>query len=259
MRACAGETPVARQKYSQTMSGEILVTGATGGIGREIAKALASMGESLILGSRNVDKAERLIAELSGRHEVVYLDLTDEGSVRDAASALADKNLKGVINNAGTMERHFRTDAQGREITMVVNYLNTRLLTELLLPRLKEGSRIVFTSSLTRFAAPWHDRTEISEKEFNQIFTYALSKKLLTRYASELSKRLSPRGIGVNCMDPGIVNTGMIHMDRWFDSLADVLLRPFLRSPKKGAEPALRAYTSAETGLIYCRRCTHRL
>lgn len=237
------------------MSGRVLLTGATGGIGREIAAALAARGEQMILGCRNAEKARELLSELPGNHEVVELDLADEKSVRAAAEALAGKELKGVIHNAGTMERRYRTDALGREITMAVNYWNTRLLTELLLPRLQKGARIVFTTSLTRYLPLRTNSLEVNELSFSQLITYALSKKALTRYAADLSAQ----GVGVNCADPGVVDTGMISMDRWFDPLADRLFRPFIRNARKGAEPALRAFTSPSTGLIFCRRRTHRL
>ncbi len=237
------------------MSGQVLLTGATGGIGREIAAALASAGESLILGCRNAEKARSLVAALPGEHEVVEIDLASEKSVRAAVAALEGKKLKGIIHNAGTMERRFRTDEQGREMTMAVNYWNTQLLTELLLPRLEEGGRIVFTTSLTRYIPFLSKSPEVREKDFSQLLTYARSKKALTRYAAALAAQ----GVGVNCADPGVVDTGMISMDRWFDPLADLFFRPFIRSARKGAEPALRAFSSPRTGRIFCRRRTHRL
>lgn len=237
------------------MNGEVLLTGATGGIGQEIAAALAAKGERLILGCRNAEKARGLASRLPGAHDVVELDLADEQSVKDVARALEGRILKGIIHNAGTMERRYRTDNQGREMTMTVNYRNTRLLTELLMPQMEKEGRIVFTTSLTRFLPVKTNSLEVSEKDFSQLLTYALSKKALTRYAAELAAQ----GVGVNCADPGVVDTGMISMDRWFDPLADVLFRPFIRNARKGAEPTLRAFSSPRTGLIFCRRRTHRL
>jgi hypothetical protein len=51
--------------------------------------------------------------------------------------------------------------------------------------------------------------------------------------------------------DPGIVNSNMIHMNRWFDPLADIFFRPFCNNPQKGAIPALNALQSQDTGLYY--------
>ncbi len=241
------------------MTGEVLLTGATGGIGREIAAALAAQGERLILGCRNARKARELASQLPGEHDVVELDLADGKSVSAAAEALKGRKLKAIVHNAGTMERRYRTDSQGREMTMAVNYWNIRLLTELLLPQMVRGGRIVFTTSLTRYIPFLSKSLEVSEKEFSQLLTYARSKKALTRYAAELSRRLAGEGIGVNCADPGVVDTGMISMDRWFDPLADKLFRPFIRNARKGAEPTLRALSSPRSGLIFCRHRTHRL
>ena len=58
----------------------------------------------------------------------------------------------------------------------------------------------------------------------------------------------------VNCADPGIVDSSMIHMDRWFDPIADVVFRPLIRTPRNGAVPALRALFSGETGRIFTLR-----
>ena len=59
-------------------------------------------------------------------------------------------------------------------------------------------------------------------------------------FSEELHRRYGDR-ITVHVTDPGIVNSRILHMDRWFDPLADILFRPFCKTPKQGAKPAVNA------------------
>ncbi len=245
--------------------GFYLLTGATGAIGREIAEALAAEKKPLILACRNMQKAEELCDYLRAKYgytqygyDCIFtceLDLADEDSVRKAASSFGGtfRSLAAIINNAGIMNRTYRTDSKGRELTMAVNYYNTRLFNELILKN-TYVERVVFTTSLTRFMGRRRCYSlEVTEKNFSQLGTYGLSKKAITDYAVELAKRYKDRNTKVNCADPGIVDTGMISMHRWFDPIADICFRPFIRSPRQGAEPTLRALRTNLTGRIFCR------
>lgn len=244
----------------------VLLTGATGAIGHEIAKALALRGTPLILACRNIAKANALRDELlhfTFEVEVLELDLADASSVRASVNSLKNIRLAGIINNAGIMKRHFALSPDEHEMTMTVNYHNTRLLNELLLDKIVDGGAIVFTTSLTRFIGTRHEYSlEVDAASYSQLGVYSRSKKAITDFAASfaISKDVVMRGIRVNCADPGIVNTGMIKMERWFDRLADIFFRPFIRSPKKGAQPALRAFDASDgSPRIYCRYNTHTI
>lgn len=241
------------------MKETVILTGATGAIGTELARGILQRGYPLVLGCRNAQKAESLKAQLEKEFpgasiSAVTLDLEREDSVRRFAESLPDTPLI-LLNNAGVMRRTYAADPLGRELTIVVNYIHTRLLTDLLLAtgRLK---RVVFTTSLTRFMyRPFSCGETVTEKDFHQLRTYGQSKRLITDYAA----RLHAEGrVEVTCGDPGIVDTGMINMKRWYDPLADIFFRPFIRSPHHGAEPSLRALTSPP-GYIYCRHRRHPL
>lgn len=242
----------------------VVVTGATGGIGTEIALALASLGVPMILPCRNEKKYETLRERILAAYPAaqisyVALDLNRAQSVRDAAAAIAGKQLAGIVNNAGIMCRHFTLSADGSETTLNVNYFNTRLFNELLLPQIAHGGALVFTTSVTRKAG--HTDVlpeEVTEKDFSQLGTYGLSKKLITRYALALAPEAAAYGVRVNCADPGIVNSGMITMHRWYDPLANIFFRPFIRPARKGAVPALRALFSPLTARIFTLRHIHR-
>lgn len=183
------------------------------------------------------------------------LDLDSSASVTESVNSLHGRRLAGIINNAGTMQRHFTLSPDGPETTLNVNYFNTKLLSLLLLPQIEKKGAIIFTTSLTRRA--WkkeHLPETVTEKSFGQLKTYSLSKALITRFASEFKEKAAELNIRVNCADPGVVDSSMIKMNRWFDPIADILFRPFIRTPRNGAVPALRALLSNDTGRIFTLR-----
>ena len=241
----------------------IVVTGANGAIGKAIVRHLAASGESVIPTCRTAAKCEALRREILEEFPhasvtPVALDLSDAESVAAAAAEIGRLGVKGLINNAGVMCRHYTVGEGGVETTILVNYRNTRLLTELLLPHMPPGSAVVFTTSITRKAPEGEALPEnVTEREFGQLKTYALSKKLLTRYAAGLAAKGT--GYRVNCADPGVVDSGMIKMHRWFDPIADLIFRPFIRRPATGAKAAVRAFSSPDSGYIYTPHRRSRL
>ena len=66
-----------------------------------------------------------------------------------------------------------------------------------------------------------------------------------------LAEKTAAKDILVNCADPGVVDTNMITMDRWFDSLANVIARPFMSSPAVGASSTISALSSEHSGMIF--------
>lgn len=250
----------------------VIVTGATGAIGAEICSALAQKGYGIILACRDFEKADALSRRLPKETRATFLrlDLADRDAVHTAAAELprlippAD-TIIGLINNAGIMSPRYIASPQGDEIDMTVNCINTSLWARLLLQSglLGSGTSIVFTTSLTRHL--FHGETpppQPAPRKFSRLRAYGASKRALTLYATQLADALRPHGIAVNCADPGVVDSGMITMHKWFDPLTDILFRPFIRSPRKGAIPALRAFEAGlrgDTGNIYCLRAIHPL
>lgn len=250
----------------------VIVTGATGAIGSEICRALALEGYGLILACRDYKKADTLARTLPKDTTATFLrlDLADSHAVHQAVAELprlvpVTDTIAAVINNAGIMAPAYTLSPQGREMDMTVNYLNTRLWTRLLLQSglIASGAAIVFTTSLTRHmmrgtAIP----PEATPQHFSRLKAYGASKRALTIYASQLAETLRPLHIAVNCADPGIVDSGMITMHKWFDPITDLVFRPLIRTPRKGAVPALRALHAGlegKSGAIYCLRAIHPL
>lgn len=234
-----------------------IVTGATGSIGMELARNIAEEGHSLVLACRNMKKAEQLRVKLkqnTGNSDIlcVELDLETFSGVRKFCDeiALLSRPIAALINNAGVMTRNSSLTADGYERDFQVNTFSTILLSLLLIPMMSAGSAIVFTTSVTRNVWKLSDSFPKEEK-FGQLSTYGRSKRALTMFAISLSRRLKQKNIRVMCADPGVVNTGMITMHRWFDVFADVFFRPFISSPEKGALSALTAMKRGKIGVIY--------
>jgi short-subunit dehydrogenase len=234
----------------------VLVTGATGSIGSQIAAILAQLGVPMILGVRNPQKYEAVKEEITKKHpdvvvEHLHLDLNSSKEVTEAVNTLHGRKLAGIINNAGIMMRDFTLSPDGPETTLNVNFYNTRLLNLLLLENVERGGAIVFTTSITRKAGHFGNLpTSVTPETFGQLKTYALSKKLITRFAADFTAQAEQSGVRVNCTDPGVVDTNMITMHRWYDPLANVLFRPFIRRPVTGAFPAVKALLIPQTGQV---------
>lgn len=236
----------------------VIVTGATGAIGKEIARGIAAKGDTPFIACRNADKGQAVADEIKASFgivsPVIALDLSDSQSVREAVRQLAPIRFDGIVNNAGVMNSCLKTDHDGNEDTVNVNYRNTRLFSELMLPKVNKGGRIVFTTSATRTWFPFQNLKKESLgpfRRYNRLWVYARSKKLITKYARELAQTLKEKGIRVNCADPGVVDSPMLKMNSWIDKLTDIFFRPFCLKPKTGAKAALRALYSTHTGRIF--------
>ena len=108
--------------------------------------------------------------------------------------------------------------------------------------------------SLTcRFVSVSPESLSPGTMDFSRLGTYARAKLALLYFSLALSRRYP--SLKVNVADPGIVNSNMITMGKWFDPLADVLFRSFCKLPQNGALPALAALESNGSGCYFvCRR-----
>ena len=124
-----------------------VVTGASGGVGFETAKALAAAGATVVLAVRNRAKGEAAAGEMTGDVEVRLLDVADLSSVRSfAADLLADHDRVDVlVNNAGILGVPFSRSPDGVELHLATNHLGHFALTNLLLPHLTD--RVVVVGS----------------------------------------------------------------------------------------------------------------
>lgn len=226
-----------------------IITGADGGMGREISRAVALAGYRVIIICKNRERGEKFRDELiyvtrNTDIEMVPTDLSSLSSIRDCARYLLDRLSSAdlLMNNAGTLETHYSVTSDGFERTVAVNYIAPYVLTNMLLPLMHRGSRIVNMVSCTYRTGSIgpHFFTQGREGDFWRIPVYSNTKLALWLFTLGMAHRLKDRGITVNAADPGIVSTRMIKMDMWFDPLTDIFFRPLIRKPRKGADMAIR-------------------
>lgn len=240
------------------MNRTVLVTGASGSMGSAATRSLAAAGDRVIMACRNPLKAEsvrrEILADVPGAGlDILELDISSPASVRRAAASLDGERIDALFNNAGTISRAFGLTPDGFENTLATNYLGPYLLTNLLIENMAPGSAVVNMVSLTcRFGRVEKDIFERGEKDFRRLRTYADSKLALLLFSVSLAERYPE--IHVNVADPGIVNSNMITMGKWFDPLADIFFRPFCKKPQDGVRPALDALHYNGSGQYFAGR-----
>lgn len=234
----------------------LVITGASGSVGSQTTLRMAQEGYSVIMACRNLAKGEDIRQSIlekvpNASIEVRRLDLEKLESVADFVKGLKEDNIEVVklFNNAAVISRKYGLSCNGFEKTMAVNYFGPALLSMMLAPDMPADGEIVNMVSLTCGLTSIHKNLfELEEKDFSQLGTYSKTKLALLLFSIELSKHIRQR---VNVSDPGIVNSNMLVMGHWYDSLADIIFRPFTASPKKGARSAINALNSKDVRLQY--------
>ena len=198
----------------------VLVTGATDGIGQEMARELAARGARLLLHGRDVRRAEatrRYIAFSTGSDEleVVLADFQSLRQVRALAAEVQRRTdrLHVLVDNAGVWQARRHLTEDGLETTFQVNHLAPFLLTNLLLDLLLAAapSRIVVVSSGVHQRAAVDLRDLQGARHYDGTAAYGLSKLGNLLFAYELARRLEGTGVTVNALHPGAVSTKLLH------------------------------------------------
>lgn len=185
-----------------TLSGkQILVTGASSGIGKGIALACASMGATVIVNGRNLERLNETLADLpEGDHKLAAADLSDRTAVAEMVSSLPA--LDGLVQCAGVANRIPCKAINQQDIDYV---LKTNLEAPMLLQaELLAKKKIAKNASIVYIAS----RAADSPSMGNAI--YSASKGAVISYAKCLALELAPRLIRVNCICPGMVWTDLI-------------------------------------------------
>jgi short-subunit dehydrogenase len=181
-----------------------LLTGATGGLGRAIASALAERGAKLILSGRKAEALQALSAELSGgEHRVLPADLAEPGAAEKLAAEAGAVDV--LVANAGLPGTGRLPDYSAEELTgtLRVNLEAPMLLARALEPAMlvKGSGHMVFVASLSGKSA-----TPLSS-------VYNATKFGLRGFALGLRADLDPRGIGVSIVSPGTIREAGMYSD----------------------------------------------
>jgi NAD(P)-dependent dehydrogenase (short-subunit alcohol dehydrogenase family) len=184
----------------------ILITGSTDGLGRAVGAELARPGAHVIVHGRDPGKVESVRREV-GAAEGLVADLADLQRVRRLAAEVGE--LDTLVNNAGVIMSERRESADGYELTFAVNHLSHFLLTQLVLPRMREPARIVNVSSLGQAPLDWDDL--MLERRYDGYTAYSKSKLAQVMFTIELAERLAGRDVTVNAVHPAtLMDTKMV-------------------------------------------------
>jgi len=237
----------------------VVITGANAGIGLATAAGVARTGAGVILAVRSAEKGAAAAATVRAKVpgatiDVMPLDLASLASIRSFAAALGDRlpALDVLVNNAGVTMKDRTETADGFETTFGVNHLGHFLLTNLLHDQLKAATLprvVVVASDAHRFVRSGLDFDDLqSTKRYKFMRVYGASKLANILFTREAAARWTDDGITVNCLHPGFVAT-RIGRDGDGGRLGDLivpLLRPFARTPEKGAATSVHLATSPE-------------
>jgi NAD(P)-dependent dehydrogenase (short-subunit alcohol dehydrogenase family) len=199
----------------------VLVTGSTDGVGRYVAKRLASDGANVLIHGRDERRAKELIEEIrrDGHAAPIFYqaDLSSLAGTRNLADAVTSdhKRLDVLVSNAGigsrTLGAERRESTDGFELRFSVNYLSGFLLAYLLLPLIKAAvpSRVVNVASLGQHPIDFDD--VMITKNYSGTRAYAQSKLAQIMFTIDLADELKGSGVTVNCLHPATyMNTTMV-------------------------------------------------
>ena len=238
----AAETSEMERKNKKTA----LITGSTDGVGRLVAKTLGASGVRVLVHGRDRERGERVVADIKavgGSAEFLEADLSALAEVRRLADAVrrTTDRLDLLINNAGIgsggPQGTRQESADGYELRFAVNYLAGFLLTDLLLPLIRQSTpaRIVNVSSLGQQAIDFAD--VMLTRGYSGSRAYCQSKLAQILFTIDLARELEGSGVTVNALHPATyMDTTMVRQSGMTPA----------SSVEEGAEAILKQAASPE-------------
>jgi uncharacterized protein len=222
-------------------SGWVLVTGASAGIGRELAKAFASRGYDLVLAARNEAAISALARDLAAVHAVRAKTMPVDLSLPGAAEAMADAlrearvDVGVLVNNAGVLfEGEFARASLDDSLRLLqINVVALTALTRLFLPPMLEhdAGRILNVASTAAFVPVPH------------LSVYAAAKAYVLSLTESIAEELRGTGVAATALCPGFTDTAMVRGS----ALAKAIPAVMIMSPKEVAELGCAACIRGET------------
>lgn len=217
-----------------------IVTGSTSGIGLATARGLLVLGADVAVTSRSLERAQQAATELNqadttGTATGFALDTSDFASIQAFAAGIAGFacSVEILAHNAGALSDAYQVDDRGMELTLSSHLVGPYLLTELLMPRLTSGARVIYMSSGGMYTQGLDvARIEMSERSYKGAIAYARAKRGQVEMVTHLGKQLAP-DIVLHAMHPGWVDTPGV--DAGLPGFGK-LMGPLLRDSEQGAD-----------------------
>lgn len=252
---------MARRRQFGNVTGEpldgrtVLLTGATAGLGREAALALAERGASIAIVGRDRERGREVAAEIDSRNgdgstAFYAVDLSSWDSVGRLAAEFRSRHdrLDALVNNAGVLRDRRTETTEGIEETLAINHLAHYLLTYRLADLLVESApaRVVTVSSKSHERGRIRFEDLMVERGYDGQAAYAQSKLANLHFARELATRLEGTGVTSNAVDPGYVPTTALDREASLSGRARRMASSYLpvsstRDVETGASSIVRA------------------
>jgi uncharacterized protein len=228
--------------------GRVVITGASAGIGAELAREFAKHGHSLVLVARSKDKLTALAGELNAAHDtdalVIVEDLSRKGCAQAIVDELADRGIEVdiLVNNAGVLDvgPFADTDTDVYDNMVALNVAALTSLTSLLLPAMvgRKFGRILNVASLAAF------------QPLPSMAVYAATKAYVLSLTEALSEELRGTGVKVTALCPGLTDTSMVTSIKAKSATAQRTPNMLISDPKTVAKQAYAATMSGQTILV---------
>jgi NAD(P)-dependent dehydrogenase (short-subunit alcohol dehydrogenase family) len=222
-----------------------LVTGATNGLGKVTARALAQAGATVIGVGRIREEAEAAAADIgdsAASLQFLVADLSSQAQIRALVNEFKGKyaRLDVLINDVGALFSNYRESVDGIEMTFALNHLGYFLLTNLLLDVIcaSTPARIINVSSTAHEGNTINFDDLGNKQNYDGWTAYGASKLANLLFTYELARRLEGTGVTVNAVHPGVVNTN-------FFRAAGMNMRGSL-TPEEGADTQIWLAQSKE-------------
>ena len=232
----------------------IIITGATDGIGLAAAKSIASKGYKIVLVGRNADKGKKAIDEIiahSGNKNLDFFecDLSLVKNVKTLADQIKQKysNIDVLLNNAGGANKTKNITSEGLEKTFSTNQMNYFVLSTELLNIISESDdgRIVNVASNAHIGAEVDYANINCEKSFSAWTSYCVSKLMNIMFTYQLASMQDK--VSVNVLHPGFVDTNIAGNEgNLIKYIVKFGAKMFARTVENGADSSIYLSTSDE-------------
>jgi NAD(P)-dependent dehydrogenase (short-subunit alcohol dehydrogenase family) len=253
-----GREAMTAKRFDTTASMEgktCVITGATSGIGRAAAEALATMGARVVMIARDKRRGEAMLTRLRERfplaeHSIYYADLLRLVEVKRVAAeiAAAEPRVDVLLNNAGAMFAWRKITPDGFERTFALNHVAPFVLTHGLRERLFAAApaRVVNTAGALHHLAVLHLEDLRLEHRYSAFYAYAHAKLCCVLFTRALARRWARRQVTANSVHPGEVATNFGDRAGGLIPYVFAVVHLFGSSPERGARQIVRLASARE-------------